>query len=382
MFHGGVKGRAFERPHTRKELAGLNGAGRPVLREFLNRNVCSAVLAVAALIALACSHPVNDKQIVQSIASQIQQDSAISGQVTVVSAAGVVVLTGQVPNDAARSLAARIAADTPGVKQVMNNITVTPVEAAAAPKPHRARQVREEPRPARVHSRATTSEPPEEAAVNAPPAAPLNAAPQVASAPPPSPPPAQATPAPPPPPAPVKYTIPAGAVISVRLIDALSSKHNKPGDVFHATLKSPLRVDDNVAVPAGADIEGKVVDAESAGTFKGHASLKLVLTKLTSRGQSYPLSTEDYDQANANRGKGSAETVGGGAALGAIIGAIAGGGKGAGIGTLAGAGAGGAGRAIKKDKGINLPSESVVSFKLQYPLTVTVPPAENDTAQR
>ncbi|HVN02878.1 MAG TPA: BON domain-containing protein [Bryobacteraceae bacterium] len=351
------------------------------------RTFCAITLAATAIVALGCSHPVDDKQLAQRIASQIQQDNAIAGQITVVSAGGMVALSGQVPNDAARSLAARIAADTPGVKQVVNNIVVAPASAAVPPAPTAAsaRHVRERPRPAREHSAAATAEPPEEAAINTPVAqpAPAEPAPQVASAPPVNPAPAEVPQAaPPPPPAPVKYTIPAGAVISVRLIDALSSKQNKPGDVFRATLKSPLRVDDHVVVPAGADIEGKVVEAESAGTFKGHASLKLVLTKLTSHGHSYPLSTEDYDQANANRGKGTAETVGGGAALGAIIGAIAGGGKGAGIGTLAGAGAGGAGRAIKKDKGINFPSESLLSFKLQYPLTVTVQPGEKETAER
>ena len=70
------------------------------------------------------------------------------------------------------------------------------------------------------------------------------------------------------------------------------------------------------------------------------------------------------------RSKGTAETVGAGAGLGAIIGGIAGGGKGAAIGAIAGAGAGGVARAAKKAEKITFPSETVLSFRLEEPLTV------------
>jgi len=166
------------------------------------------------------------------------------------------------------------------------------------------------------------------------------------------------------------------------LIDALSSTKNKEGDTFRATLNSPIHVDGEVAIPAGADVLGRVVEVQSAGKFTGHATLKLELTKVTSHGHSYPLSTEDNAKSDANRGSGTAKTVGGGAVLGTIIGAIAGGGKGAGIGTLAGAAAGAGARGTMKDKGVNYATETVLTFRLQDPLTVTVMPGENDTPQR
>ena len=180
----------------------------------------------------------------------------------------------------------------------------------------------------------------------------------------------------------MKYTIPAGKTIAIRLIDALDSTKNKEGDTFRATLQSPIRIDGEVAVPSGADVEGRVVDVANAGRFTGHAELKLSLTKLTSHGHVYPLNTEDYDSSGGGRGKGTAETVGGGAALGAIIGAIAGGGKGAGVGTLAGAGAGGVARGVKKGKGITFPSETVLTFKLTDPVTVTTMPGEDEASRR
>ena len=119
----------------------------------------------------------------------------------------------------------------------------------------------------------------------------------------------------------------------------------------------------------------------SPAASHGHAELKLELTKLTSRGHVYQLNTENFDTAGAGRGKGTAQTVGGGAVLGAIIGAVAGGGKGAAVGTVAGAGAGGAARGVMKGKAITFPSESVLSFKLQVPLLVETMP-DKDEAQR
>jgi hypothetical protein len=341
-----------------------------------SRSVPVVLLAAGLAVAAGCSRQPDDRQLAQGIQAEIQKDAAINGQVAVQSSDGIVTLTGQVPSDAARALAAREAADTPGVKQVVNNLTLGP--ASVPPPPRRVRQ---------RHAPVKSEPPPEEAAANTPaapgPAPPAN--PLAAAVPPQSPavPAEGPVPAPlPPPPAPVKHTIPAATVISVRLIDALDSSKNKVGDTFRATLKSPIRLGGEQIIGAGADVEGRVVDATSAGRFSGHADLKLELTKLTSHGHVYPLSTENYDSAGANRGKGTAETVGGGAVLGAIIGAVAGGGKGAAVGTVAGAGAGGATRGIMKGKGITFPSESVLSFKLQEPLMVETMPEEAEARPR
>jgi len=337
-----------------------------------SQSVLVVSLVVALAVAAGCSRKPDDGQLALGIQTEIQKDTAINGQVSVQSVDGTVTLTGQVASDAARALAAREAADTPGVKQVVNNLTLAPpaVPAAVSPEPRRARL---------RHAPVKPEPPPEEEAAASAPAAPEPMPPPanpVAEAPPPQSTPAEApVPAPlPPPPAPVKHTIPAGTVISVRLIDALDSSKNTVGDTFRATLKSPIRLDGEQIVGSGADVEGRVVDATTAGRFSGHADLKLELTKLTSHGHVYPLNTENFDSAGANRGKGTAETVGGGAVLGAIIGAVAGGGKGAAIGTVAGAGAGGATRGVMKGKGITFPSESVLNFKLQVPLLVETMP--------
>jgi outer membrane lipoprotein SlyB len=60
--------------------------------------------------------------------------------------------------------------------------------------------------------------------------------------------------------------------------------------------------------------------------------------------------------------------LGGGAALGGLLGAIAGGGKGAVIGAITGAAAGGAVQVLTKGKEVRVPAETILTFKLDQPV--------------
>jgi len=166
-------------------------------------------------------------------------------------------------------------------------------------------------------------------------------------------------------------TIPDGTVLQVRMIDSIDSASNQPGDRFRATLDTPITIDDKVIVPQGADIEGHVAELKGAGKFSGKPAIALELTALSVNGRRYSLHTSQYSREGSSRGKNTAEKVGGGAVLGSIIGAIAGGGKGAAIGGVVGAGAGGGVQAASKAPQIHVASESLLSFTLQNPITVT-----------
>ena len=159
-------------------------------------------------------------------------------------------------------------------------------------------------------------------------------------------------------------TVPEGAVLTVRLKQALGSKISNTGDSFEASMADPVSVDGKVVIPEGSDVIGTVVDAKPLGRFKGGAALQITLNSVTVKGSKYDIETNSSTRVMKGKGKRTAIMVGGGAGLGAVLGALAGGGKGAAIGAAAGAGAGTAGSAFTGNKNITLPAETLVEFKL------------------
>jgi hypothetical protein len=186
----------------------------------------------------------------------------------------------------------------------------------------------------------------------------------------------------PPPPAPKKLIVDQGTQLTVRLIDPIDSEKNQTGDTFHATLNAALTSDGQEAVPAGTELTGHLVSVKSAGKFAGQSEVVLQLDSIKCGDQKYDLQTDQYKKTGSSRGKNTAEKVGGGAIIGGIIGAIAGGGKGAAIGSAAGAGVGGGVQAATKAQQIKLPSETVLNFTLQAPITVTQAPSPDANRQK
>jgi hypothetical protein len=162
--------------------------------------------------------------------------------------------------------------------------------------------------------------------------------------------------------------VPAGTALTIRLGSTLSSKTSQSGEAFQGTLAKAVSVDGAEAIPSGSNATGEVVEAHPLGRFKGGASLAVRLTSIEVKGKTYTVSTSAVDREMKGKGKRTAVLAGGGAAVGALIGGLAGGGKGALIGGLAGGGAGTAGAAFTGNKDIILPAESALSFKLKEAL--------------
>lgn len=179
---------------------------------------------------------------------------------------------------------------------------------------------------------------------------------------------AQTPPPPPPPPPPI--VVPAGTSLVVRMGNTINTKTANVGDSFTGTLAHSLSVDGQVAIPAGAGVSGTVVDSKSPGKFKGEGFLSVTLNSVDVRGVPTTIQTSTYAQSVKGKGKRSAVMTGGGAGAGALIGGLAGGGKGALIGGLLGGGAGAAGSAFTGNKELQIPAESVVTFRLSKSITV------------
>lgn len=193
-----------------------------------------------------------------------------------------------------------------------------------------------------------------------------NAPPQSAPAPAP-----EAAPAPPPPPPPPPpLVIPTGTGVVIRVGNTIDTKTAQAGDSFTGTLVQPISIKGVTAIPAGAGVAGTVVDSKSPGRFKGAGDLVITLTSINVHGVPTTIRTSNYAQTIKGKGKRTAVMAGGGTGAGALIGGLAGGGKGALIGGLIGAGAGTAGAAFTGNKDLQVPAESVVTFKLAHSLTV------------
>ena len=79
--------------------------------------------------------------------------------------------------------------------------------------------------------------------------------------------------------------MPAGTVIPVRLTETLDCKTAQPNDVFHGSLAGDLGTQGLIAIPHGAPVMGRIVDAREAAHIKGSALLSIELTELTAHGK-------------------------------------------------------------------------------------------------
>lgn len=308
----------------------------------------------------------SDDAIATDIKAKMFSEPALkSAAVDVSSKGGEVTLTGQVADDAARLAAYKIATQAKGVTKVNDQMSVAMVQ-AAAPEPVV---------PVAAPVPAPVAKPAAKPKQTTKPVRKAEAAPETASQP------VEPTPATAPaPPQPVTVTVPANSIVTIRTIDGIDSSTNHAGEVFKASLDAPIVVDSRVVVPAGADAYLKLVSASSAGHIAGRSELSLELSSIAFQGKTYNVDSSNVKQSGASRGKRSAATIGGGAALGALIGAVAGGGKGAAIGAAVGGGAGTGVQVLTKGQQVKIPSETRLDFTLQQPLEITYFPGRKTRA--
>lgn len=295
---------------------------------------------------------------------------------------GTVTLSGTVRDEASRDKAEQAVANTVGVKKVIDELTVGVPAAASTGVSQPAEEPMEE--PAQGAERNGTM----------PPATAPNGMQAPIERPQTAPPPSARQPVYPPQPGyPPQYNrqpyriqqagqpvvVPAGTVLRVRINQAMDSRHTQPGTPFDGVVMSDVVIGGSVAIPRGAAVQGRVSDIQPGGDLRGRGWLALELTQVTLEGHPYPLATETWSHQGYDKtGQTVSNTVGLGA-VGATIGAIAGGGPGAllgaGLGAVAGLGVSSASRSGEA----TVPSEAIVSFRLsQQAALQTVSQAELD----
>jgi len=159
--------------------------------------------------------------------------------------------------------------------------------------------------------------------------------------------------------------------ISVRTNENIGSENAAEGQTFSATIALDV-LDENgrAVIPRGAEATLLIRRINSGGTLD-NGSFILDLDSVRVNGRNYLVAASDVqarDQNGIGANHRTGEMVGGGAVLGTLLGAIAGGGKGAAIGAAAGAVAGGGAEVLTKGHEIRVPAETVLNFRLDNPL--------------
>jgi len=165
-------------------------------------------------------------------------------------------------------------------------------------------------------------------------------------------------------------TVPVGAKITVVTDQSVSSKTAKIGQAITGSVAQDVTAGGKVAIPKGSPVKLMVSSVQASGRLSTPAKLYLRLRTVTVGGKTYTIATSSAGRTLGGKGKRDAGFIGGGAAGGAVIGALAGGGKGAAIGAAAGAGAGTAGAAATGKKDIEYPAETKLVFTTRAAMTI------------
>lgn len=157
------------------------------------------------------------------------------------------------------------------------------------------------------------------------------------------------------------HVLPAGTEIKVRTDTAIPRKPAANAK-FSASVSDDVKNSNGeVVIPRGSRAQLVAVPTSDG------KDTNLDLRSVTVSGHKYLLAEQNAEKSSTPGGLGAnkrtGKYVGGGAAIGAVLGAIFGGGKGAAIGALAG-GAGGAGAQVYTGRKKDLPVETELKFKL------------------
>jgi hypothetical protein len=168
--------------------------------------------------------------------------------------------------------------------------------------------------------------------------------------------------------------IPAGTRLSVELRSTVASDSSRVEDAVHGTVRRPIVINGVTVVPAGATVLGHVTNATRSGRVKGlaHVSFRFNQLDLPGEGGRMPIRTAVIARQAQPTKKADATKIGGGAAAGAVIGAIAGGGDGAAKGAAIGGAAGTGVVLATRGKEVRLAPGTPVVVRLLQPLTVRV----------
>jgi hypothetical protein len=163
----------------------------------------------------------------------------------------------------------------------------------------------------------------------------------------------------------------AGTSLSIRLEETVSTDRNRSGDMFRASLDSPLTVNGFVLAERGARVLGRIEKAKRTRLLGSGADLTLRLTEITmADGQRIAIETTPWEEKGAHSSIADTPKMAAGAALGAVVGALTGAAKGAGF-VSDDAGARKSALTGAKKRSLVLSTGARLTFRIARPMTIT-----------
>jgi outer membrane lipoprotein SlyB len=166
-------------------------------------------------------------------------------------------------------------------------------------------------------------------------------------------------------------TVPENTPLEVKLSETVQTNTNQSGDRFTGTVARAVEANGAVLIPEGSKVNLVITDLVKGGTLKTPPEIAFTVKSVTlPDGSTYDVQASSFSSKGRSHTKREVGMIGGGAAAGAIIGALAGKGKGAVIGAAAGAAAGTGAAAATGRQNLVYEAGQTITFSLKKPLYV------------
>ena len=150
-------------------------------------------------------------------------------------------------------------------------------------------------------------------------------------------------------------SVPSGTDIKVRTDEQITADANNVNKTYTGEVTEDVVNNGNTVIPKGSPV--------TLTTVKNGSKVAVDLRSVSVGSRKYEIEASSYKPGSVGANKTTAKYAGGGALAGAVIGALAGGGKGAAIGAIAGGAAGAGTQVLTAGKSLNIPAETVLTFK-------------------
>jgi hypothetical protein len=171
----------------------------------------------------------------------------------------------------------------------------------------------------------------------------------------------------------------SGTQIGATTERTISSRNDKAGQTFTASVSSDIKDSrGRVVIPAGSTLNLTISELQPANDkSKADGRITVLVSSVTVRGQTYPVSAGITSMAHTLKGRGVGTTEVGKTAAGAVIGGIAGrviggGGKGTVIGAVVGGAAGAAVAVETANRDVVVAAGTPIVVTLNGPVTIAV----------